>query len=97
MEEAAEEVDEQAAFEEAFQAEMVDFHLALGEGDGARLLTHNLGTAIRQTTGRWRPLLWVYGRSGRPCLKCRTPIRGSRLHGRRTAWCPACQSRPSAA
>jgi endonuclease VIII len=37
--------------------------------------------------------LWVYGRAGRPCLRCGTPIR-SRPQGqppRLTYWCPACQ------
>jgi endonuclease-8 len=39
-------------------------------------------------------LLWVYGRAGRPCRRCGTAIRSTRL-GRelpRTVWwCPACQ------
>jgi endonuclease-8 len=37
--------------------------------------------------------LWVYGRAGRPCRRCRTPIR-SRVAGtrpRRVYWCPTCQ------
>jgi endonuclease-8 len=36
---------------------------------------------------------WVYGRTNRPCLRCRTPIR-SRRQGplnRTTYWCPICQ------
>lgn len=43
--------------------------------------------------------LYVYGRSGRPCLRCGTPVRqadqgdGSRL--RPTYWCPRCQSGPA--
>jgi endonuclease VIII len=40
--------------------------------------------------------LWVYGRAGRPCRRCRTPIRSTSL-GRempRTLWwCPSCQRR----
>ena len=44
------EVDDEMAFEEAFQAEVVDFHLALGDGDGARLLTH-LGTLRAMAEG----------------------------------------------
>jgi len=37
---------------------------------------------------------WVYGRAGRPCRRCATPIR---VHGqgddnRATFWCPACQA-----
>ena len=38
--------------------------------------------------------LWVYGRAGRPCRRCGTPIRSTSL-GRdlpRTLWwCPTCQ------
>lgn len=33
----------------------------------------------------------VYGRGGRPCLRCGTAIRSCRLAGRTTCWCPACQ------
>ena len=39
--------------------------------------------------------LYVYGRAGRPCLRCASPIR-SRAQGRqarRTFWCPRCQPR----
>jgi endonuclease-8 len=42
--------------------------------------------------------LWVYGRNGRPCFRCRTRIE-ARLQGsdlpRRTFWCPACQRLPA--
>ncbi len=41
---------------------------------------------------------WVYGRAGRPCRRCRTPIaadgyaaRGNATMERITFWCPACQ------
>jgi endonuclease-8 len=41
--------------------------------------------------------LYVYGRTGRPCRRCRTPIaraqQGSDLP-RSTFWCPACQPGP---
>jgi len=33
----------------------------------------------------------VYGRSGEPCLVCRTPIRRTVIGGRGTHYCPACQ------
>ena len=39
------------------------------------------------------PKRYVYGRTGRPCLRCGTPIR-SRVAGelpRRAYWCPSCQ------
>jgi formamidopyrimidine-DNA glycosylase len=35
--------------------------------------------------------LLVYGRSGEPCVKCGTPLQGSRLAGRSTVYCRKCQ------
>jgi formamidopyrimidine-DNA glycosylase len=35
--------------------------------------------------------LLVYGRRGEPCLRCGTPLRGTRLAGRGTVYCPTCQ------
>jgi formamidopyrimidine-DNA glycosylase len=35
--------------------------------------------------------LAVYGRSGQPCLKCGTPLQGTRLAGRGTVYCRTCQ------
>ena len=49
----------------------------------------------RVTTGRLNPRerLWVYGRTGEPCFKCAAPIESvSETEGRRTYWCPGCQS-----
>jgi endonuclease-8 len=38
---------------------------------------------------------WVYGRAGRPCRRCGTPVRtaeqGRSPEGRITYWCPRCQ------
>jgi endonuclease VIII len=38
---------------------------------------------------------WVYGRAGRPCRRCRTPVRradqGAAPEERITFWCPSCQ------
>jgi endonuclease VIII len=54
-------------------------------------------TGLRRTTGRSDPgaRLWVYGRGGKPCRRCGTPI--SRLkqgpHARSTYWCDRCQPR----
>jgi endonuclease-8 len=50
----------------------------------------------RRTTGRMAPDegVWVYGRGGRPCRRCGTPI-ASAKHGptaRLTYWCPTCQT-----
>lgn len=35
---------------------------------------------------------YVYHRTGRPCLKCGTPIREADMKGRRLFWCPTCQT-----
>jgi endonuclease-8 len=61
-------------------------------GSGAGIETYR---GLRRTTGRANPAerLWVYGRRGRPCRRCGTPIR-SRKQGpdaRTTYWCPVCQ------
>jgi endonuclease-8 len=39
---------------------------------------------------------WVYGRTGRPCMRCRTPIVAERTgrHARTAYWCPKCQRSP---
>ncbi len=66
----------------------------------ADLLRRNLGRGPRTTRferdGAGRT--WVYGRDGRPCLRCDGRIETARLgrHQRSTYWCPGCQSeRPS--
>ena len=33
----------------------------------------------------------VYGRTGRPCRTCETPVRVARVAGRSSHYCPACQ------
>jgi endonuclease-8 len=52
-------------------------------------------TGFRRTTGRANPgdRLWVYGRRGKPCRKCGTPIdsRKQGMDARVTFWCPRCQ------
>lgn len=52
---------------------------------------------FRRTTGRSDPgaRLWVYGRGGKPCRRCGTPItRGKQgPHARSTYWCDRCQPR----
>ncbi len=54
---------------------------------------------LRRTTGRHDPgaRLWVYGRAGRPCRRCGTPISRSKQgqHARSTYWCPRCQPQRS--
>lgn len=55
------------------------------------------GTTLRDFTrpdgepGYFRIQLAVYDRAGRPCRRCRTPVR-TRVQGQRaTYWCPGCQ------
>ena len=54
-------------------------------------------SGLRRTTGRSDPgaRLWVYGRGGKPCRRCGTPV--SRMkqgpHARTTYWCERCQPR----
>ena len=53
---------------------------------------------LRRTTGRSRSAdrLWVYGRRGKPCRKCGTPIAYKKMgiDARSTYWCPRCQPLP---
>ena len=53
----------------------------------ARIMHESLGPF----TGR--PERWVYRRTGRPCRRCRTPIksRGQGEQARTAYWCPTCQ------
>lgn len=50
---------------------------------------------LRQTNKSMDPdqNLWVYGRGGKPCRKCGTPIKMKRMgiEARSTYWCPNCQ------
>ena len=39
--------------------------------------------------GRW----YVYHRTGRPCLRCGTPVAEREVASRRLFWCPTCQAR----
>jgi len=41
--------------------------------------------------GYFRQRLFVYERTGRPCRRCRTPIRQFTQGQRSTYWCPRCQ------
>ena len=71
-----------------------------------RLMRANVGPAatgtgivtyrsLRGLTRRGGPgdTLWVYGRAGKPCRRCGTPIRSIKRppDARTTYWCPACQ------
>ena len=58
-----------------------------------RLLEANKDRIGQVTTGNWRrgEETWVYGRRGRPCRRCGTPIRSEGQQDRVTFWCPSCQ------
>ncbi|PWC06759.1 DNA-formamidopyrimidine glycosylase family protein [Mycetocola zhujimingii] len=65
----------------------------------SRLILANRDRVERTTTGDTRPgrKVWVYGRAGKPCLRCGTRIRAGKLGQdelslRDTYWCPRCQS-----
>ncbi|MFB6819114.1 DNA-formamidopyrimidine glycosylase family protein [Streptomyces sp. NPDC056347] len=68
-----------------------------------QLLEANRDRPVRTTTAPARrgpgrtpkERLWVYGRAGRPCLRCGTPVRTADLDGRPAYWCPRCQSGPT--
>ncbi|WP_069817539.1 DNA-formamidopyrimidine glycosylase family protein [Streptomyces sp. TP-A0874] len=68
---------------------------------GEKLLRANRGRWDRVTTPSPHPgqRLWVYGRNGRPCLRCGAAVRRSGGQGpvgeeRVTYWCPGCQRGP---
>jgi formamidopyrimidine-DNA glycosylase len=65
------------------------------------VLNHALtkgGTSLRDfvdatgTEGENAEHLWVYGRAGEPCPRCKTPIRRTVHQGRATYYCPSCQT-----
>ncbi len=58
-----------------------------------RLLEANKERFGHITTGSMRrgEEHWVYGRQGRPCRRCSTPIRSAGQQDRITFWCPSCQ------
>ena len=58
----------------------------------------NKDRTTRTLTGDLRATLWVYGREGAPCRRCRTPVRkadqGEAGQERVTYWCSHCQPDP---
>ncbi|MFS0693462.1 Fpg/Nei family DNA glycosylase [Streptomyces nitrosporeus] len=72
-------------------------------GAAAQLLEANRDRPTRITTGptaafprgRTREKLYVYGRGGRPCLRCGTPVRRTEQNNRPVYWCPGCQTGPA--
>jgi endonuclease-8 len=64
----------------------------VAEASSSGIVTY---TGPRRTTGRGDPSarLWVYGRGGKPCRRCGTPVsrRKQGAHARSTYWCERCQ------
>lgn len=62
------------------------------------LLNTNKGRWLQSTTGSLRPgeRTYVYGRRGRSCRRCGTPIRKAEQGERVTYWCGVCQPDPRA-
>ena len=66
-----------------------------------KMLRHSLEHPGQVTTGDTRRGMthWVYGRSDRPCRRCRTPVQWrdsitGTPYSRETWWCPSCQPGP---
>ncbi len=59
----------------------------------SHLLRASVGKPNRFNLTR-RPEMYVYGRAGRPCYRCRTRLRSAPQGNdiRHTAWCPRCQA-----
>jgi formamidopyrimidine-DNA glycosylase len=55
---------------------------------GSSVINYVDGFGLR---GSNQEKLLVYGRSGEPCLRCGTPLLGTRLAGRGTVYCRKCQ------
>jgi formamidopyrimidine-DNA glycosylase len=63
----------------------------LREAIGSRGTTFRSYRDSRGQPGKFAQLLRVYDREGKPCLKCRTPIRSVVLGQRSSYYCPHCQ------
>ncbi len=49
--------------------------------------------SVDDRSGENQEHLNVYGRAGRPCLSCGTPIEKIRISGRSSHFCPSCQKK----
>jgi formamidopyrimidine-DNA glycosylase len=57
---------------------------------GSTIRNYVGGSGLR---GGYQAEFRVYGRTGQPCVRCKTPIDRLRLAGRSTHYCPRCQGR----
>ena len=76
----------------------------LPDDDFDALVTTGADLLQRAADGPQLPATRVYGRSGRPCVRCATPIRSARPKvmakgglPRTLYWCPTCQAGPHTA
>ncbi|HBB31225.1 MAG TPA: DNA-formamidopyrimidine glycosylase [Cyanobacteria bacterium UBA8803] len=46
---------------------------------------------VQGVNGNYSGVAWVYGRTGKPCRVCNTPIERIKLTGRSSHFCPKCQ------
>ncbi|HEX7501994.1 MAG TPA: bifunctional DNA-formamidopyrimidine glycosylase/DNA-(apurinic or apyrimidinic site) lyase [Acidobacteriota bacterium] len=66
-----------------------------------KLAIRRRGTTLRNyrtvadESGENQEYLNVYGRAGKPCLVCGTPIEKIRISGRSSHFCPRCQTKPA--
>lgn len=62
------------------------------DSSSPRIQTYRTLRMINPATGHDESL-WVYGRAGKPCRKCATPIEMEKMgiEARSTYWCPNCQ------
>ncbi|HJU43276.1 MAG TPA: DNA-formamidopyrimidine glycosylase family protein [Vicinamibacterales bacterium] len=62
------------------------------EGTSERIQTYR-NLRMRNPVSKYDESLWVYGRAGKPCRKCGTPIQMKRMgvEARSTYWCSNCQ------
>ena len=62
------------------------------EGTSERIQTYR-NLRMRNPASKYDESLWVYGRAGKPCRKCGTPIDMKRMgiDARSTYWCRKCQ------
>ncbi|WP_239336001.1 bifunctional DNA-formamidopyrimidine glycosylase/DNA-(apurinic or apyrimidinic site) lyase [Frankia sp. CiP3] len=54
----------------------------------------SLYVSVNGVSGRFDRSLEVYGRTGQPCSRCRTPVRRDAFMNRSSFSCPGCQPRP---
>jgi formamidopyrimidine-DNA glycosylase len=64
------------------------------ERRGSSIRNYVGGSGLR---GGYQEEFRVYGRPGKPCSRCKTPIERIRLAGRSTHYCPKCQKEGSGA